>query len=201
MEKEKLSVSDTQDCLGGMGNVGYLWNYIDYFGKFLKDEVNSISKLETHPLLKCPNFAAWLRFYTEIICNKVLIELHRAENLQTRVANYYFGSAVRKIIEISEKYLHQNEIDKDEFKKMKKAIKLVVELRHTLQHGGIPNILRDMSFKDDVSEENIQEMMDPQNYKKTKIIFNDANKLIESLPRPTIDSYSNGHVELRKPKK
>jgi len=201
MKKEKLSVSDTQDYIGGMGNVGYLWNYIDYFEKSLEDEVASIDEFERYPLLNCPNFAAWLRFYTEAICNKVFIELHRAEKLQTRVKNYHFGSAVKKIIKILEKYLPQNKIDKYEFEKMKKAIKLVVELRHTVQHGGIPNILREINFKDDVSEEDIQKMMVPQNYKETKIIFNDANKLIESLPRPTIVSYRNGHVELREPNK
>ena len=201
MEKEKLSETDTRDYMGGMGNVGYLWSYIDYFEKALEDEITSNEETDEPALLNCPNFAAWLRFYTEVICNKVLIELHRAEQLQKRVKQYKFGSAVIEIVKILDDKLDQIKIDKHEFEKMQKAIKLVVELRHTVQHGGIPNILRDISFKDDVSEEDIQKMMVPQNYKETKIIFNDANKLIEFLPSPTIISYRNGHVELREPKK
>lgn len=201
MEKTKLRESDTRDYLGGMGNVGYLWNYIDYFEKALADEITSKKETEDPTLLNCPNFAAWLRFYTEVICNKALIELHRAEKLQKRVKKYNFAPAVREIIKVVEDKDDQTKIDKNEFEKMQKAIKLVVELRHTVQHGGIPNILRDISFKDDISEEEIEKMMLPQNYKETKIIFNNANILIESLPRPTILAYKNGHVELREPKK
>ncbi len=74
---------------------------------------------------------------------------------------------------------------------------MVVELRHTLQHGGIPNILRDINFKNDVDEEDINKMMVPQNYKETKKTFYDANSLIESLPRPTIIAYKNGSIKLK----
>ena len=199
MTKGKLSYSDTGDYMGGMGNVGYLWNYLDYFEKKLEDEIVPYKEIDAPAYLYCPNFAAWLRIYTELICNKSLIELHRAEELRKKLKRYHFGSAVKKIIEIIERKIATTRIKKNEFERLKKTIKMVVELRHTLQHGGIPNILRDINFKNDVDEEDINKMMVPQNYKETKKIFYDANRLIELLPRPTITVYKNGSVKLKKP--
>jgi len=197
MTKRKLSESDTWDYIGGMGNVGYLWNYLDYFEKKLDEEIVHYKEIDAPAYLHCPNFAAWLRIYTELICNKSLIELHRAEELRKKIKLYTFGSAVREIIRITERKMAAIRIKKNEFEGLKKAIKIVVELRHTLQHGGIPNILREINFKNDVDEEDINKMMVPQNYKETKKIFYDANRLIELLPRPTIIAYKNGSVKLK----
>jgi len=199
MTKRKLSYLDTGDYMGGKGNVGYLWNYLDYFEKKLEDEIVSYKEIDAPAHLYCPNFAAWLRIFTELICNKSLIELHRAEELQKEIKCYHFGSAVKKIIEITERIIATTRIKKNEFERLKKTIKMVVELRHTLQHGGIPNILRDIHFKNDVDEEDINKMMVPQNYKETKKIFYDANRLIELLPSPTFTVYKNGSVKFKKP--
>ena len=192
-----MNKKDAGDYLGGMGNVGYLWSYLNYFEKKLEDEIVPYKEIDAPAYLYCPNFAAWLRIYTELICNKSLIELHRAEKLREKIKDYRFGSAVKEIIRITGRKIAANRIKKNEFEKLKKAIKMVVELRHTLQHGGIPNILRDINFKNDVDEEDINKMMVPQNYKETKKIFYDANRLIELLPRHTIIAYKNGSVKLK----
>ncbi len=192
-----MNKKDAGDYLGGMGNIGYLWSYLDYFEKKLEDEIVPYKKIDPPAYINCPNFAAWLRIYTELICNKALIELHRAEKLRKKIKQYRFGSAVKEIIRITGIKIAANRIKKSEFEKLKKAIKMVVELRHTLQHGGIPNILRDINFKNDVDEEDINKMMVPQNYKETKKTFYDANSLIESLPRPTIIAYKNGSIKLK----
>ena len=199
MSKVKVGISEAMDYMGGMGNIRNLLCHVEYFEKKLEDEIVSYKEIDAPAHLYCPNFAAWLRIYTELICNKSLIELHRAEKLRKKLKRYHFGSAVKKIIEITERIIATTRIKKNEFERLKKTIKMVVELRHTLQHGGIPNILRDINFKNDVDEEDINKMMVPQNYKETKKIFYDANRLIELLPRPTITVYKNGSVKLKKP--
>ncbi len=200
MKKEKPLDSD---YMGGIGNVGHLWEFIDYFAKKLDAETTPNKKNDWIAYLHCPNFAAWLRFYSELICNKAINELHRFEKCKKEIKSYGFAPAIETLIKYLEEKIASNEItvQQDEFLKMITAMKKTVDLRHTIQHGGIPNILREITFKADVSEEDIISMMNPTKYKETKIIFDDANKLIELLPRPTIVAYEDGHIEFREPKR
>ena len=107
----------------------------------------------------------------------------------------HYDTTVKSIDRITEGEISRSGVTKDEFEKLKKALKTVIELRHTLQHSGIPNILREVSFKE-IGEEDIAKMIVPQNYKETKEIFSDANKLLELLPKPTIHAYPDGHAAL-----
>jgi len=193
---KKTETLGVGNYFGGMGNVGFLWSYLKYFEKKLEAEIVPYKKISPPAYLACPNFAAWLRIYTELICNKLLTEIHRADKLQKKINTYQFREMVEKIIRITERKIATNKIKKNEFAKLKKAIKMVVELRHTLQHGGIPNILRDIKYKNDIDEEDINKMGVPQNYKETKRIFYDANRLIDLLPKPTIRAYKNGSIKI-----
>jgi hypothetical protein len=199
--EKKIHSSDPSDYIGGSSNISHLWEFIDYFENKLEAEIALYTNWIFSPYFKCPNFAVWIRLYTELICNKAMIELNRAEKCKRKIKSYKFALTIRDIIQIVEKEVSSKGVKKDEFERMKKAIKLTVELRHTLQHGGIPNILRDISFKNDVSEEEIKKMMNPNNFRETKKIFYDANLIIEMLPRPTILLHGDGEVEYREAKK
>ena len=81
---------------------------------------------------------------------------------------------------------------------MAKSLKIVVELRHTLQHGGMPNILRKLKFKD-VSLKDLVDMMVPQNYKRTRDIFQSANKLLQMVTDKVIVGHEDGSMTLEGP--
>jgi hypothetical protein len=206
MRKIKIKHSDAMAFMGSIGNVGYLWNFIDYFEKKLPEEIApypedlvDIGGIK-YPYGECPNFAAWVRLYVEAICNKILGSIARAKDFEKSIADIYFGPALKEIFAIGEKECLQRGIPKTESKGMAKALKIVVELRHTLQHGGMPNILRELKYKE-VTIEDLAAMMAPQRYKKTKEIFQSANKLLQLLPQPIMVSYQNGTVILEKPDK
>jgi len=175
MVKVRLNSSQTKDVFGGFGNINILRQHVEYFEKKTIKEVELGDNFITHTYLECPNFAAWLRLYAEYTCNKALRDLSRAEECSKRISEYTFGEAVEKILELT----------LQESSAMKRALKLVIELRHTLQHGGVPNILREVRF-DDVDERDIRGMLDPQNYVETRKVFLLANKLIDLLPSPTL---------------
>ncbi len=175
MIRVKLNSSQTQEVFGGFGNINILRHHIEYFEKKTIKEVRQKYHKWPRTYLECPNFAAWLRLYAEYTCNKALRDLSRAEECNKKICEYTFREAVRKILELT----------LQESNAMKRALKLVIELRHTLQHGGVPNILREVRF-DDVDEKDILGMLDPQNYEETREVFLLANKLIDLLPSPTL---------------
>ncbi|MGB7296676.1 MAG: hypothetical protein WBC70_13915 [Candidatus Aminicenantales bacterium] len=67
---------------------------------------------------------------------------------------------------------------------MKESINLILNLRHSFQHGGLPNLMRDLWYGCDL--EKFERMLDPNNYKETKKIFQEAEKLLSLLPKPSI---------------
>ncbi len=73
---------------------------------------------------------------------------------------------------------------KSKMKKMENAINLILNLRHSFQHGGLPNVMRELWY--DSNEEEFTEMLNPNNYKETKTIFTCAENFIKLLPQPTI---------------
>jgi len=194
MAEKKLREADASEYLGGAGNIGHLWAFIDYFEKKLDAEIAPYQDWIYSAYATCPNFAAWIRLYAELICNKAMVELNRAEKCKCEIRSYRYSPVIEEVIRIAEKGKITNNVDSVTFERRTKAIKLVVELRHTLQHGSIPNILRKIEFEE-VCEEEVRKMITPQNYLETKNIFQDANKLIEMLPRPTITVYQNGRTE------
>lgn len=175
MTRVKLNSSQTQEVFGGFGNINILRQHVEYFEKKTIKEVALHGNISSLTYLECPNFAVWLRLYVEYTCNKALRDLSRAEECSKKISEYTFGEAVKKIFEIT----------RQESFAIKRALKLVIELRHTLQHGGVPNILREVRFED-IDEKDINEILDPQNYEKTREVFLLANKLIDLLPSPTL---------------
>ncbi len=197
MSKVKVGISEAMDYMGGMGNIRNLLCHVEYFEKKLEKEIAPYKDLDLHIHSKFHNFAAWIRLYTEYICNKALSELHRAEKCPHKINKYKFKEAINKIINITEEIAYSKGISKSEFNRMKKAIKIIIELRHSFQHGGLPNILRETMFED-ISKRDVYEMAVAQNYEKIKKIFYSANALIELLPKTTLHIYENSHLELEK---
>ena len=202
---QKPDVHDARDYINAVGNTGYLWEFIAYFEKKLAEEIAPYQEkyegvmgniYDRYAYSKCPNFAVWIRLYAELICNKALSELCRAKDLQTKIKNSRFKTTIKDIIKIVEAERQRSAKDIRGFDDMIRAIKLTIELRHSLQHGGIPNIIRDMQFPE-IDINDVANMIAPQNYKETKEIFNQANNLIEFLPRPILICYQDGHVEIR----
>ena len=199
MDEHSAKESDVSDYIGGAGNISHLWEFIDYFEKKLEPEISPYKDWLCSVYFQCPNFAAWIRFYPELICTKAMVELNRAEKCKDKIKSYNYGTVTEKVIEIAKKEREKTGADSFTFESRVKALKLTVELRHTLQHGGIPNVLRNMIFKE-VSKEDVNKMVIPQNYLETKKIFQNANLLIEMLPRPKITIHSNGKVEFKEAK-
>ena len=77
-----------------------------------------------------------------------------------------------------------NPIPEEEMNQMKKSINLVLNLRYSFQHGGLPNLLRDLS--DDCEETEFYNMLIPNKISETKKIFKQAEALVKLLPQPTI---------------
>jgi len=205
MESEiKLGLSDAMDLLGGLWNVGYALEFKDYFEKKLEDEIASFIKVNkgfvfvslSRAYSQCPNFAAWLRFYVEFICHKALASLVRAEHCKKKIsAHWAFEEIVKAIDKIAEREAARTGVGNNEFEKMKKALKTVIELRHTIQHGGLPNVLRNARLPG-IDIKDAAKMIIPQDYIKTKEIFDDANKLLALLPAPIVRMYADGHAAL-----
>jgi len=132
-----------------------------------------------------PNFAAWIKFYTELVCNSLYWKLFRYEGDWNKIKDYGFGKVREMIKERIEKEIASHSLikTKDELKKMSKAINLVLNLRHSIQHGGLPNVMRELWYGSD--EKDFTEMLNPNNYKKTKKTFSCAEDFIKLLPQPT----------------
>ncbi len=188
------------EYIGGLGNTN-LWSFISYFEKRLEEEIALYREWTwSSPYYQCPNFAAWIRLNTELICNEAILALNRAEKFKYKINEYRYGRTVNKIIQLIKERGAKTAAENLRINIRAKAIKLVIELRHTLQHGGIPNILREIEFKE-VDENEIKRMINPLNYLETKQIFRDANYLIRMLPQPSISVYANGRVKFKEPKK
>lgn len=157
------------------GNENIILNHIAYFEKKLDAEVSPFRKIKLPiSLAHFPNFAVWIRLYTELICNGLYWRLFRTDGDWEKIEELGY-SKIKDIIDYRiEKEIEQNsiKIPKCEFKDMKKAVNLVLNLRHSFQHGGLPNPMRRLWYGSD--EKTFKEMLDPMNYKKTMKIFSYA---------------------------
>jgi len=187
MKDRKVSINESWDYLSAWGNENIIKNYVAYFEKKMDSEINEFQDLEYDiSSANFPNFAAWIRFYTELICNSLHWRLFRYEGDWKKIQNLSFGKARDVIIEGIEREteLRVDRIEKNELEMMKDAINLVLNLRHSFQHGGLPNLLRDLWYKS--NEQKLIRMLRPKNYKETKEIFLKAEALIKLLPQPII---------------
>jgi hypothetical protein len=191
MEKKimerKVSDYESGYYLSAWGNENIIKNYIAHFEKKMIAEINEVQELEYDiSSANFPNFAAWIRFYTELICNSLHWRLFRFKGDWKKIQNLSFGKARDMIIERIEREteLRADRIEKNELETMKDAINLVLNLRHSFQHGGLPNLMRDLWYKS--NEEKLIRILRPKNYKETKEIFLKAEALIKLLPQPII---------------
>lgn len=185
--ERKVSDYESGYYLSAWGNENIIKNYIAHFEKKMIAEINEVQELEYDiSSANFPNFAAWIRFYTELICNSLHWRLFRFKGDWKKIQNLSFGKARDMIIERIEREteLRADRIEKNELETMKDAINLVLNLRHSFQHGGLPNFLRNLWYKS--NEEKLIRMLRPKNYKETKEIFLKAEALIKLLPQPII---------------
>jgi hypothetical protein len=153
----------------------------------MKNEVKKLQNVERDvSSALCPYFAAWIRFYTELICNSLYWKMYRYDGNWEEVSRIGFGNLRNNIIEKLEQEFDSSpqEIPDNDIEKMKEAISLILNLRHSFQHGGLPNLMRNLWYGSD--EGKFYSMLNPENHKETKEIFLTAEKLLRFLPQPTI---------------
>jgi hypothetical protein len=187
IKERKVSLNEARYYLSAWGNENIIRNYVAYFEKKMDSEINEFQDLEYDiSSASFPNFAAWIRFYTELICNSLHWRLFRIEGDWKKIQNLPFGKARDMIIERIEREteLRTDRIEKNKLETMKDAVNLVLNLRHSFQHGGLPNLMRDLWYKS--NEEKLIRILRPKNYKETKEIFLKAEALIKLLPQPII---------------
>jgi len=187
IKERKVSLNEARYYLSAWGNENIIRNYVVYFEKKMDSEINEFHDLEYDiSSASFPNFAAWIRFYTELICNSLHWRLFRIEGDWKKIQNLPFGKARDMIIERIEREteLRADRIEKNKLETMKDAVNLVLNLRHSFQHGGLPNLMRDLWYKS--NEEKLIRILRPKNYKETKEIFLKAEALIKLLPQPII---------------
>jgi hypothetical protein len=187
MKNRKASINNSRYYLSAWGNENIIMNYIAYFEKKLEKEVLELKNMRIGiSSAHYPNFAAWIRFYTELICNSLYWKLFRYEGDWEKISKKRFIDIRDIIVEKIEKeaaFLSQK-TDKVEINRMKKSINLILNLRHSFQHGGLPNLMR--KLWPDIDQEEFISMLNPNKYKETKEIYLDAEKLLHLLPQPTI---------------
>jgi hypothetical protein len=205
--KETLS-NNTASLISGLGNCNYLLDHILYFEKNLPTEIapfesdSEALNLANWAYQNCHNFAAWIRLYPEFICNRAMASLSRSEDCKTKLTDYYFRNLVEKTFKKVRENYDDKKVSKDRLEEMIKALKLTIELRHTIQHGGLPSILRNkdrFTFKE-IDLEEVAEMANPLKYQATKKIFADATELIGLLPQRIIVFMGDGSLKFEDPK-
>jgi len=186
-EKRKVGIKEGFNYFGVSGNENYLRNHISYFEKKLEREIEPYKRININPLAECHNFSAWIRLNTELICNKLAWSLHRAIGDWEYIINLNF-TQLKKLVE---KEATQGTIQskKYKFQNIIKALNYVLELRNSLQHGGMPNPMRGQRCK--VDEMVLRKMSNPRYYKRTKVIFSCAYELFQFLPKPQIGIYAD----------
>jgi hypothetical protein len=193
--KRKVSISDGQRYIAAFGNKNILNNHVYYFEKLAKAEIdnNRTGAGKDVSFTEYPNFVVWLRLYSEYISNALYWKafLHEGDKEIFKPGRKSGFRSIResviKKIEDNNKAT-ANAISEEEMKLMKKSINLVLNLRHSFQHGGLPNLLRDLS--DNCDEMEFYNMLIPNNFLETKKIFKQAEALVKLLPQPTVVCYA-----------
>ena len=191
MEKKimerKVSLNEARYYLSAWGNENIIRNYVAYFEKKLEDEVAKFKNVGMNvSSAYYPNFAAWIRFYTELTCNSLYWRLFRYEGECKNVISMRFKDLRKSIFEKIDEYAEtlSNKLTQKEMNNMKKSIDLIINLRHSFQHGGLPNLMRDLNYG--VSEKELASMLNPNKYRDTKEIYLNAEKLLKILPQRTV---------------
>ncbi len=199
---EKLS-QNAMKMISGLGNCSYLYAHIEFFEKKLPAEIAAYEQLPDTPFRanyayqNCPHFIAWIRLYPEFICNRAMASLSRSEKLDKDPTKYNFSNTAKGIFKVARERRTEKNVPEERLEAMIKAFKLTIELRHTIQHGGLPSVLRAAPFCEDIDLADVARMASPINYRETKVTFSIANELISFLPQPIIIGKADGSIELQ----
>ena len=181
MNKQKevriVSVKKSGPYFAIYGNQGILERHIKYF----EEKAEKETQVSPNDFSTCPNFYVWLRLYTELITNVIFWQYFKSTNKGwANVADKTYS----KIVNILRKELGKAIKDNDTLEKLMHKIKLTIELRHCIMHGGIPNIMREIGKSHgfgDVKKEEIDSILDPNNLQKTKAFFESTYSEIKEL--------------------
>jgi len=190
MSERKVGIKEGSNYLNAFGNENHLKNHIAYFEKKLEKEIEPYKRIQINILSHCHNFSAWIRLYTELICNKLVWSLYRAIGDWENISNLNF----RELSESIKKEVNKlkNKPTGHRLENMIKALNYVIELRNSFQHGGMPNPMPRKRSK--IDKMFLIKMVDPRHYERTKIIFSFANELLEFLPKTVIRFYPEGYL-------
>jgi hypothetical protein len=204
VKKEELSkqelFNNVMSFISGACNIVYLREHLSYFEKKLQEEIAPYEGTEgyieksNYEYFKCHSFAAWIRLYTELICNLAMATLSRADFCKIKMDKYTFHGLAEKVIKKGRKASIRKGISLERVDKLIKSFKMTIELRHTIQHGGVPVVIRDNAKFPEIDLFEVAEMVNPVKYRETKEIFHDAKALIDLLPKPTIKLKRGGYV-------
>jgi len=197
MGERKVGIKEGLNYIGALGNETHLKNHIAYFEKKVEKEIEPYKRIEISISSHCHNFSAWIRLYTELICNKSAWSLYRAIGDWGKISDLSFRE-LRKSIK-QEVMQAKSLPTKHKLQNMIKALHYVIELRHSFQHGGMPNPMPRKRRK--IDEMLLLKMANPRHYKRTKIIFSCANELLELLPKTVIRAYPEGYLKEKENKK
>jgi hypothetical protein len=193
-DKDELS-QNALSMFGGLGNCHCIFTHIKFFEDKLAREIASSQIKSIHQ--NCPSFAAWIRLWPEYICNRAMAFLSRSEKCVKRLTDYYFTEMAKKIIEIVKSRQDINKVPEARLNNMIKALKLTIELRNTIQHGGLPRVLRNIPKFKDIDLREVAKMANPLNYQETKKIFLDADDLVGLLQKYAVVFRKNGYIRVK----
>jgi len=87
MGERKVEIKEGSNYLGALYNEVHLKNHIAYFEKRLEKEIEPYKRIDISISSHCHNFSAWIRLYTELICNKLAWSLYRAIGDWEKISN------------------------------------------------------------------------------------------------------------------
>mgnify|MGYP006282659169 CR=1 FL=1 len=161
------------NVISAIGNANILNGHINFFEDGIqKNEEFNLNKIDS-----AHHFAAWLRFYCELISNDLFHSYYRLTK-DKNIYNLSFDDVIKYIRLYHAKNNTFGSVS--ELDKIRRLLGLVLDLRHCFQHGGMPNYLRDLQT---ATKDNIDWFVAPSNYKKIKELFEKAYTFSDRLPK------------------
>jgi hypothetical protein len=201
---DKNTIENVFGVMRGIWNTSLLWGHVEYFEKKIPDEIEPFIgdmrwalNAESQACVECHNFGAWIRLYSELICNKAMTRLSHHELCSRGPTDFSFEELARMIIEKATVEAKVRKTPPEKFEAMSRSLKLIIELRHCFQHGGLPRSLRKKAPQLGIELKDVAPLANPQNFYATKQVFYDANLLLELLPTKTISISRKGDVEFQ----
>ena len=131
MHKRTVSFDESLTYLSAWGNDNIIRNHLAYFEKKLKDEITTYRNEKIGGSLALyPNFAAWIRLYTELICNSLYWRLFRYEGDWEKIDKIRYRDITDYLIKIiaQETEKLKKDMDNVEVNSMKEAICLIIRV-------------------------------------------------------------------------